>query len=83
MNERGPKALTSALIPKKENWHLFTWKCLLVKTKAKIILQYYDNLVACFNNKLNFMQCRSSYLKIFDKKLSLMSFANCQTPIFI
>ena len=48
------------------------WKHLLVKTRVEAIMQYYENLVASFENKLNFMKYRLKYLKNFDKKLILM-----------
>ena len=46
-------------------------------------MQYYDKLIACFDNKLNFMKWRSNYSKMLDKKLSLMRPPNSRTPIFI
>ena len=76
MNESGSKALSSVLIRGKPTFiylpSLITcWKHFLVK--AKTTIQYYDNLAVCFGNKWNFMKWRSDYLKMFDKKLSLIS----------
>ena len=35
-------------------------------------MQYCDNLAAWFENKLNFINWRSNYLKNFEQKLSLL-----------
>ena len=51
------------------------------KDKSKnYYMQYYDKLIACFDNKLNFMKWRSNYWKMLDKKLSLMRPSNSRTP---
>ena len=36
-------------------------KSLPINAKVKTIVQYYDNLAACFGNKLNFMKWKWNY----------------------
>ena len=56
-------------------------KTFTYKGKSKTIMQNYDDLAACFENKLNFLNWRLNYLKTFDIKLSLMRYAIYRTSI--
>ena len=57
-------------------------KRLLGKAKVKSIMKY-DDLAACFGNKVRFMKQRSNYFKLFEEKLSIMRCVIYHMPIFI
>ena len=46
-------------------------------------MQYYNNLTAFFETKLNFDKYSLNYLKSFDQKLSLMRHRIYDTLIYI
>ena len=54
-----------------------------LKVNVKTTMQYYDNLASCSENKLNFVNWKSNYLKMFDQKLSLLRCEIYHSPFFI